>query len=214
MGDGPRIDRAFFARHPLLVALDLLGCRVVSARAPTLTAGRIVEVEAYGGPEDLASHAGKYQAGWTAMVGPPGRAYVYRSYGIHAMLNVVAHDDSASGAVLVRALEPVVGLQAMRQRRAKTSDRELCSGPGRLCQALDIRLTDNGLDLTTSSELWLEPGERSSRALRSERIGISMGKEELWRFFDGDSRFVSPPRRGDPFETHEIITEANAYQLR
>jgi DNA-3-methyladenine glycosylase len=191
-----RPGEAFFARPPISVAYDLLGCLLVSDRPPAPTAGRIVEVEAYAGVEDLASHAGKYAAGRAAMFGPRGRAYVYRSYGIHAMLNVVAHQDRDAGAVLIRAVEPTVGIATMSARRGRDTVRELCNGPGRLCQAFAIRLSDDGLDLETSGELWIERGSRPGVVLCSERIGIAKGREAHWRLFVSENRFVSPPRRG------------------
>jgi DNA-3-methyladenine glycosylase len=196
--DGKRPGEAFFARPPITVAYDLLGCLLVSDRPPAPTAGRIVEVEAYAGVEDLASHAGKYAAGRAAMFGRPGRTYVYRSYGIHAMLNVVAHGEGEVGAVLIRALEPIEGSSAMILRRGRDSSAELCNGPGRLCQALDIRLADDGLNLEASNEIWIEHGSPPGSILCSERIGISKGREAHWRLFVGDNRFVSPPRRGRP----------------
>lgn len=190
------------------MAHDLLGRLVVTRRSPEPTVGRIVEVEAYGGPEDPASHAGKYRAGRAAMFGTCGLAYVYRSYGIHAMLNIVAHSRDESGAVLIRALEPIDGLDTMRLRRAKQSEFELCNGPGRLCQALDIRFTDNGLDLISSMEVCIERGSPSTTRLRSGRIGISIGQEALWRLFVADNRFVSMPRSGVPFSDSELVEEA------
>ncbi len=209
MSDTQPVGRAFFERKPLLVAFDLLGCQIVSTRYPGFASGRVVEVEAYGGTEDLASHAGKYEAGRIAMGGRAGLAYVYRSYGIHAMLNVVAHEKDMSGAVLIRALEPNVGTDVMRLRRAKGTDRELCMGPGRLGQALAIRLIDNGIDLVTSKEIWIELGESPPTVLRSKRIGISVGKEAEWRLFDGDSVYVSPPRRGTACVKGDILTDAD-----
>ena len=202
--DGRRPGEAFFARPPIAVAYDLLGCLLVSTRPPGRTAGHIVEVEAYAGVEDLASHAGKYAAGRAAMLGPPGRAYVYRSYGIHAMLNVVAHVEGEAGAVLIRAVEPTEGLPVMTIRRGRDSIVELCSGPGRLCQALDIRLTDDGLDLKASDEIWVERGSPPETVLCGERIGISKGREAHWRLFVGDNRFVSSPRRGRSCDSAQL----------
>ena len=199
-----RPGKAFFTRPPIAVAYELLGCLLVSARPPARTAGRIVEVEAYAGDEDLASHAGKYAAGRAAMFGSPGKAYVYRSYGIHAMLNVVAHEDGESGAVLVRAIEPTEGISAMTLRRGRESPGELCNGPGRLCQALDIRLTDNGLDLEAFNEIWIERASTPGSILCGERIGISKGREAHWRLFVGDNRFVSPPRHGRPCDPTQL----------
>ena len=194
--DGARPGTEFYRRAPIAVAYDLLGCLIVSDRLPGRVAGRIVEVESYAGPEDEASHAGKYAAGSAAMFGAPGRAYVYRSYGIHTMLNVVGHEDGVAGAILIRAVEPTHGVQRMAVRRGRDSSHQLCNGPGRLCQAFDIRLTDNGLDLLTSRDLWIERGTRPRSVLCGERIGISKAREAHWRLFVGDNRFVSVHRRG------------------
>jgi DNA-3-methyladenine glycosylase len=192
-----RLERPFFARPTTEVARDLLGCLLVSERAGERTSGRIVEAEAYLGPDDPASHAFTRRTGRViAMWGPPGIAYVYRSYGIHAMLNVVTEPEGATGAVLLRALEPVEGLATMRRRRGVEADRLLCSGPGRLCRALGITLADHGLDLVASSEVWLEAGERPAGVSAGTRIGINRGTERAWRFFVTGSRFVSSHRRG------------------
>lgn len=204
--DGARLDTEFYARSPIAVAFDLLGCQLVSDRPPGRVAGRIVEVEAYAGAEDEASHAGKYAAGRAAMIGPPGRAYVYRSYGIHAMLNVVAHEEGAAGAILIRALEPSDGAQRMAARRGRDSSHQLCNGPGRLCQAFDIRLTDDGLDLETSTDVWIARGPRPTTIMCGERIGISKGRQAQWRLFVGDNRFVSLPRRGLPCDPAHLPT--------
>lgn len=200
MHEAVRPGEAFFTRPPIAVAYDLLGCLLVSDRPPARTVGRIVEVEAYAGPDDLASHAGKYAAGRAAMFGQPGRAYVYRSYGIHTMLNVVAHEVGQAGAILIRAIEPVAGLPTMAARRGLTNPTSLGSGPGRLCQALAIRLADDGLHLASSDEIWIQHGAPLRSVLCSPRIGISQWREARWRLFAGGNRFVSPPRRGEPFD--------------
>jgi DNA-3-methyladenine glycosylase len=195
--DGGRLDRSYFARATTEVARDLLGCLLVSDREGERTSGRVVEAEAYLGPDDPASHAFTRRTGRvTAMWGPPGVAYVYRSYGIHAMLNVVTEPEGVSGAVLLRALEPVDGVAAMRRRRGVEAERLLCSGPGRLCQALGISVEDHGLDLVTSTEVWFEGGDRPGGVAAGARIGITRGTDRAWRFFVTDSRHVSAHRRG------------------
>jgi len=192
-----RLSQPFFARATVVVARDLIGCRLVSDRTPVRTTGRIVEVEAYCGPSDPASHASFPRGDRVKLMwGPPGFAYVYRSYGIHTMLNVVTETDGVAGAVLIRALEPVAGLDAMRQRRRQLKDELLCAGPGRLCQALGVTLDDHGRDLIGSDDLWIESGERSRPIVAGERIGISRGRESPWRFFESDNRYVSSHRRG------------------
>lgn len=196
-----QIDRhlaAFYERSPVEVAFALLGCRLMSHRDSALTGGRIVETEAYGGAWDPASHAGKYRTGREIMAGPVGRAYVFRSYGVHTMLNPIAHDPDRSGAVLIRAIEPEIGVETMIERRGMADPKQLCRGPGRLCQALGIRLDDFGLDLTTSASIWIAPGEPAGAVLSSSRIGISAGQEWPWRFFLADNPYVSATRAGTP----------------
>lgn len=203
-----RLDRAFFARPTVRVARDLLGA-VLHTRLPEGEAsGRIVETEAYLGAGDLASHASRLKAGrMRSMYGEPGIAYVYRSYGMHAMLNVVTEGAGAAGAVLIRALEPLTGLDLMEARRGTSTERLLCSGPGRLCQAMGIRLDHHGIDLTESEKIFLAAGEPPASISASGRIGISRAREEPWRFFVTDSRYVSAHRRG---EVVEIVEPASA----
>jgi DNA-3-methyladenine glycosylase len=169
---------------------------LVSETPQGRTAGRIVETEAYLGVDDPASHAARLRSGRVeAMWGEPGIAYVYRSYGIHAMLNVVTEPIGATGAVLIRALEPLTGIDLMRIRRGLDEDRLLCSGPGRLCQALGIGLDLHGIDLVTSDRLWTAPGESPRNVSTSGRIGISRGQEHPWRFWTTGSPHVSAHRR-------------------
>jgi len=196
---GDRLDRDFFARSTIEVARALLGCELVAAMPDGCVRGRIVETEAYLGADDPASHAARLRAGRVeAMWGLPGIAYVYRSYGIHAMLNVVAKPEGATGAVLIRALEPVAGLMLMRQRRGIAVDQQLTSGPGRLSQAIGVTLADHGLDVVTSDRVWLVSGRPPATIAASPRIGISRGIELPWRFFEAGNRFVSSSRRGEP----------------
>jgi DNA-3-methyladenine glycosylase len=193
------LHRAFYDRPTGLVAQQLLGQFVVTQTDEGLTAGRIVETEAYLGADDPASHAARLKRGPVeVMWGEPGVAYVYRSYGIHAMLNVVAKIAGETGAALIRALEPVVGLDLMRQRRGVEDERLLCSGPGKLCQALGIELDWQGTDLVTSERLWIAPGPPVSNIAVSGRIGISRGQEHPWRFWETGNPHVSAHRRGTP----------------
>jgi DNA-3-methyladenine glycosylase len=186
------LDRAFYARPVVEVAQDLIGCVVRHGD----TSGRIVEAEAYH-QEEPACHA---WVGLTArtrpLFGPPGRAYVYRSYGIHAMLNAVTSEEGEGAAVLIRALEPLEGIDLMRARRGLERAVDLCSGPGKLTQALGI-----GLELNDTSLLGDGPIEIVARTgalpriVASERIGITRAVELPWRFTDANSRrFVSTPR--------------------
>ncbi len=192
------LPQEWYAGAVLEVARRLLG-KVVAHRTPEgLTAGVIVEVEAYGGADDPASHA---YAGQTArngvMFGPPGHAYVYFTYGMHCCLNVVTGAQSSASAVLLRALEPLAGIELMRARRgARIRDRDLCRGPGRLCQALGVSLAQNGADLR-SSDLWIaEAPERAEQETgvgiaTSPRIGIARAADRPWRLYLSGSPYVS-----------------------
>lgn len=190
------LPRDFYDRPVVDVARDLLGCVVVHGT----TAGRIVETEAYHETEG-ACHAWR-PAGprrterTAALFGPPGRAYVYRSYGIHSMLNAVCEPEGTAAAVLVRAVEPLAGIELMRERRPGRPDRELVSGPGRLTLALDVRLTDDGDDLTDAAGLRIVPppaGARPVVTVTGPRIGITRATELPWRFADASSPDVSRP---------------------
>ncbi|MFN8593223.1 MAG: DNA-3-methyladenine glycosylase [Thermomicrobiales bacterium] len=199
VGFSRRHDREFYTRPTREVARDLLGSIVVSAAPDGLAAGRIVETEAYLGADDPASHAARQRRGRVeSMWGLPGIAYVYRSYGIHAMLNIVAEREGEAGAVLVRALEPIVGLDLMRSRRGTADDLLLCSGPGKLCQALAITLDLHRTDLVTSERLWIAPGNPVTSVSVSGRVGISRGVEHDWRYWQSGSPYVSAHRRGVP----------------
>jgi DNA-3-methyladenine glycosylase len=186
-----RLEAAFYERPVHDVARDLLGCVVRHGDA----AGRIVEVESYHESEP-ACHA---YVGLTprthTLFGPPGRAYVYRSYGIHALLNAVAEPEGVGAAVLIRALEPLAGLEAMRERRRLERAEELCSGPGRLTQALGIGLDLNGSSLVEGpiELLAREAGARPPRVVSGERVGITKAADLPWRFCDAESRHVSRP---------------------
>jgi DNA-3-methyladenine glycosylase len=186
------LDRSFYARPVLEVAPDLVGC-VVRHGA---TSGRIVEVEAYH-QEEPACHA---WVGLTArtkpLFGPAGYAYVYRSYGVHALLNAVTSEEGEGAAVLIRALEPLEGIDLMRERRGLERVTDLCSGPGKLTQALGIGLELNETSLLGDGPISILP--RSGLApqiVAGERVGITRAVELPWRFTDADARrFVSPPR--------------------
>ena len=183
------MNRSFYARSVHDVAQDLLGCVVRHGDA----AGRIVEVESYH-QEEPACHAYVGVTERTAtLFGAPGNAYVYRSYGIHAMLNAVCEDEGVGAAVLIRALEPVEGVELMRRRRGIERLAELCSGPGKLTQALGIGLELNDSPLTGGGPIEIEPRTRQPEIVRGVRIGITKAADLPWRFCDAGSRHVSRP---------------------
>jgi DNA-3-methyladenine glycosylase len=185
------LDPAFFGRPVLEVAVDLLGCTVSHGGA----SGVIVETEAYHDSEP-ACHA---HIGLTArthvLFGPPGIAYVYRSYGIHALLNAVCEPEGVGAAVLIRALEPLDGLDAMRERRGLDRVADLCSGPGKLTQALGIELRENATDLSRGPVRIgpPPPAWRHVEHVAGPRIGITKAAELPWRFCAVGSRSVSRP---------------------
>lgn len=187
---GQRLGHDFFDRSVHTVARELIGCRLFFAGC----GGVIVETESYE-RDDPACHA---YVGLTdrteVLFGPPGRAYVYLSYGIHSLLNFVAEPEGEAAAVLIRALEPTAGLEPMRARRGERPDRELCSGPGKLTEALGIGLEQNGADLGRDPFLLLapEPGH-APEVLTGPRIGITKAVERPWRFCAADNPHVSKP---------------------
>jgi len=180
------LPASFYARPTATVARDLLGKRLVRILDGTLLSGLVCETEAYGGPDDEASHAYRRTPRSAIMYGPPGRAYVYFIYGMHYCLNAVVETDAQPGAVLIRAIYPEEGIAVMRARRGGVSDAHLCDGPGKLCQALGISLAQNGAELT-GGDLRIEAGSPVAEAdLRSTaRIGVRGGpdaRHRPWRF--------------------------------
>jgi DNA-3-methyladenine glycosylase len=185
-----RLERDFFDRSVHNVARELVGCRLFFDGV----GGTIVETESYE-RDDPACHA---YVGLTdrteVLFGPPGLAYVYLSYGIHSLLNFVCEPEGEAAAVLIRALEPTAGLESMRERRGERSDGELCSGPGKLTEALGIGLELNGVDLSRDPFLLLGPEGEAPAVVTGPRIGITKAVERPWRFCAAGSRFVSRPR--------------------
>jgi DNA-3-methyladenine glycosylase len=180
------LGREFFARSVHEVAPELIGTTLLVGGV----GGRIVEVEAYDGG-DPASHGYRGPTERNrSMFGPPGHAYVYRSYGVHWCLNLVCGSEGVAEAALVRALEPTQGLDAMRSRRGLHDERLLCSGPGRLCQALAITREQDGLRLDQSPFALLQP-EESPEVVRGRRIGISRAADLPWRYALAGSRYLS-----------------------
>jgi DNA-3-methyladenine glycosylase len=193
-----RLPRAFFARATIAVARDLLGCCLVHETSRGRVSGRLVEVEAYLGPRDPASHAYRRTPRSEVMWGAPGTAYVYFSYGNHACLNVVTEPEGTAGAVLLRAIEPVEGIDQMARRRGTRVPRLIGGGPGRLTEAMGVTLADNRADLVRG-RLYLVRGPKPRRIVATPRIGISVATDVQWRFVDPASACLSRPlgqRRG------------------
>jgi DNA-3-methyladenine glycosylase len=187
-----KLRRDFFARSVHEVAPELVGATLLVDGV----GGRIVEVEAYD-HEDPAAHGfGGRTVRNASMFGPPGHAYVYRSYGIHWCLNFVCEEEGVASAVLIRALEPTAGLGEMAARRGRDEPRLLAAGPGRLCQALGITREHNGapldrppFELRAGAEVRIEHGPR---------VGISKAADRPWRYAESGSRFLSRPIRPRP----------------
>jgi DNA-3-methyladenine glycosylase len=181
-----RLARAFFARDTVTVARALLGQRLVRIVGGVRLSGLVCEAEAYAGPDDAASHAYRRTPRSAIMYGPPGHAYVYFIYGMYFCLNAVTEADGHPGAVLLRSLLPLDGIETMRERRPGVRDGQLTDGPGKLCVALGITAAQNGLDLCTSEELFLEAGASipDEAVVATPRVGVR-----------GDAGAVSRPWR-------------------
>ncbi|MBA2427668.1 MAG: DNA-3-methyladenine glycosylase [Actinobacteria bacterium] len=186
-----RLTRAFYARDSLVVARELIGCLLVHDAPGGRAVVRLVETEAYRGPEDPGSHGYRGMTARTeVMFGPPGRLYVYFTYGMHWCANVVCGPPGVCSAVLLRAGEPTGGIDSMRARRPRiTDDRLLAAGPGRLTQAMAIGKPHNGASLLRGSPLWCASDEvtaslREGEVAQTVRVGMSAGRgDELpWRF--------------------------------
>jgi DNA-3-methyladenine glycosylase len=182
----------FYTRPVVAAARDLVGCVLTHGE----TGGVIVETEAYHHSEPACHAYVGLTSRTSTLFGPPGIAYVYRSYGIHALLNAVCEGEEVGAAVLLRALEPLSGIELMRRRRGGLArDRDLCSGPGKLTQALGIELSDNRSDLSRGA-LRISarpPGCDAPAIIADRRIGITRAVELPWRFCAADSRFLSRP---------------------
>jgi DNA-3-methyladenine glycosylase len=195
MAFGTILPRSFYARATVQVARDLLGKVVLHGRA----AGMIVETEAYPGGDDLASHSARGITDRTRVIfGPPGHAYVYFIYGMYECLNLVAEPAGTAGCVLIRALEPVAGVDLMRRRRpAARGIEDLANGPGKLTLALAITRRQYGADVTRGELVVREPADARAFEIRTTpRIGITHCAERPLRFLIEGNRFVSKGRPG------------------
>jgi DNA-3-methyladenine glycosylase len=187
------LSRDFFARNVHEVAPDLVGAMLLFNGV----GGEIVELEAYHHTDPAAhSYGGRTQRN-AVMFGPPGFAYVYRSYGIHWCLNFVCEEEGSASAVLIRALRPLTGMATMRRRRRLADERLLCSGPGHLCEALKITGAHNGLALD-APPFELRARTTTPDILKGVRIGITKAAEKPWRYGVAGSRYLSKPFRALP----------------
>jgi DNA-3-methyladenine glycosylase len=194
------LPREFYARPVLTVARDVIGKLLVHETPRGRLVGRIVEAEAYRGPEDRAAHSwgGRRTERTEVMYGQPGLAYVFFVYGMHWHLNLVTTREGAPHAVLLRAVEPLQGAELMARRRGlNLSDVSVSNGPGKLCQAFGIDRRHYGVDLTQGSLFLSEGPLERGRLGRSARVGVDYAEkwaEKPWRFFERDNRFVSRAR--------------------
>ncbi len=187
------LPRQFYLRPAAAVARDLLGCVLVSRVRGTTTAGRIVETEAYLGPDDAASHAAIRPSSHDLFYGEGGHAYVFLNYGLHHCLNAITGRAGVPGCVLIRALEPLAGLAVMAHRRSvRATSPRLASGPGNLTCALGVALRDSGVDLT-GRRLSIEPPDRPRdfKIARGVRVGITRAADRPLRFWITGSPHVS-----------------------
>jgi DNA-3-methyladenine glycosylase len=183
------LPREFFARSVHEVAPELIGVTLLVNGV----GGPIVEAEAYDSAVDPAAHGFRGQTPRNAsMFGPPSHAYVYRSYGIHWCLNLVCEEEGTAAALLIRALEPAHGIEVMEQRRGLVNPRLLCSGPGRLCQALDVTRDHDGLPLD-EPPFELLPADSACAVVAVPRIGISVATDLPWRYCAAGSPYLSRP---------------------
>jgi DNA-3-methyladenine glycosylase len=187
------LSREFYARETVDVAKDLLGKHLVRLKGRTRMTARIVEVEAYRGGDDPASHAFRGPTPRNApMFGEPGHAYIYFTYGNHYCLNVTTRVTGIPGAVLIRAVEPLEGILVMRRLRPGVTEFALTNGPGKLTKALGIDKTLNEIDMTRLGPLFITYSNGAQFQIeRSPRIGIRAGKDRLWRFYVSGNGYVS-----------------------
>jgi DNA-3-methyladenine glycosylase len=189
----------FYARPSLEVASDLIGHLLLRQVGEAWLGGWIVETEAYGGASDPASHAYRGPTDRNrVMFGPAGHLYVYRSYGIHYCANVVTGIEGQASAVLLRAVQPEYGIDAMRRLRHLETPKLLCSGPGRLCRALDITRGDNGQSLMDGNNIFISQHKRDEDVAATRRIGVSEAVDFPWRFVADGSSYLSRPHQTLP----------------
>ena len=207
-----KLPRKFYNRPTIEVAIDLLGCRLVSNIGAIKTGGIIVETEAYIGEDDPACHAFRGQTKRNrVMYGPAGFLYVYFTYGNHYMANIVSEIEGYPAAVLLRGLEPLYNIKTMSGRRKTEDQTNISSGPGKLTRALGMTTGHNGADLRGDLVFVSGPSENTGRIMASPRIGIGQrGNEKLWRFYLDGCRHVSG---GSSFNRNSSFTLDHARKM-
>ncbi|MCD6477070.1 MAG: DNA-3-methyladenine glycosylase [Candidatus Aenigmarchaeota archaeon] len=183
----PKLDKQFFARNTKVIAKQLLGKILVKGGLK----GKIVETEAYLGKNDPASHAYKITKRSKIMLMEPGTIYIYFTYGNHYMFNIVTENIGKPGAVLIRALEPLQGIEIMKKNRNINDIARLCNGPGCVTQSFGINKKYNGQSIIDNNEIYIEDSNEKPKIIRTSRIGISQGKDLKLRFYIKDNKFVS-----------------------
>lgn len=190
-----KLERSFYEQSTVEVARELLGKYLVRKHPDGTTVGRIVETEAYVGPYDKACHASRGRTPRTEiMFGPAGHAYIYFVYGFHYMLNIVTEQVDFPAAVLIRAVEPIAGIELMKQRRGTSQARNLASGPGKLCEAFAIDRSLNGSDVCGRVLYIRDDGEPTVGIVTRPRVGVDYAgqwKHKPWRFVISGNSFVS-----------------------
>ncbi|PTB94484.1 DNA-3-methyladenine glycosylase [Marivirga lumbricoides] len=196
-----RLTDSFYLRSDVVqIARELLGMKIFTFTNNVITAGIITETEAYSGMNDKACHAhlGKFTKRTSTMYEKGGSAYIYLCYGIHHLFNIVTNIEGKADAVLIRAIEPIEGVEVMHERRSvKSKSIKLGSGPGKLTQALGITKDLNGIDLTESETIWIERGDKAihpNKIIADKRIGIDYAEEDAllpWRFYISQNKSVS-----------------------
>ncbi|MDG7008369.1 MAG: DNA-3-methyladenine glycosylase [Nitrososphaerota archaeon] len=190
-----RLGRDFFARYSPRVAKELIGCSLVRVVGGTRLSGVVVETEAYRGSGDPASHAHRGKTGRNeVMFGPAGFAYVYFTMGAHFCLNVTTERTGIAAAVLIRAVQPMEGMEEMGKNRGVAEQTKVASGPGNLTKAFGVDRRLNGEDMVTSERLFFEAGQKVRNIGASSRVGVSAGKSFRWRFYVKGNPFVSKGR--------------------
>lgn len=207
-----KLSREFYSRPTLQVAVELLGKILIYEIEGIRLGGRLVEVEAYIGEDDPACHACRGQTPRNAiMYGDPGYLYVYFTYGNHYMLNIVTERKGFPAAVLLRGMEPMYGIDIMKKNRGVDKIAEIASGPGKMARALGITTAQKGLDVTGEQIYFINDREAGGEVWQSPRIGLSDGRDKLWRFYYPNNPHVSRMSAYVKAEARKLVLTASLY---